>query len=225
MANETPDGDGTGTGDTDAAAAAAAKQAADTAAAERAKVGAEAVEAYKASLPKAPETYTLNLPEKTSLQASAVQSVSAYAKAHGLSQDAAAALMGLLHGEATASTTAYEKAREPGGTTYAARKAEWEQAAQQDPEIGGVQWPATVEYAKRGLHTFASPGLKTLLESNAMASHPEVIRLFAQLGKLGAEGKIRSTGHGTQPTLKSPGEVLFARTRQQEAEGTAVVGA
>lgn len=74
----------------------------------------------------------------------------------------------------------------------------WAEACRTDPEFGGAQFDANLAVAKRGYNMFASDGLKSLLEQTGYGNHPEVLRVFHQIGKLLGEDNIVGGGRSRQ---------------------------
>uniref|UniRef100_UPI003AF7C46C hypothetical protein n=1 Tax=Thiolapillus sp. TaxID=2017437 RepID=UPI003AF7C46C len=59
--------------------------------------------------------------------------------------------------------------------------------ARKDPEIGGSRFETTIKHAKVAYDKYASPALQEVLQGTGLSSHPEVIRMFANLGKAVSE--------------------------------------
>lgn len=61
--------------------------------------------------------------------------------------------------------------------------ADWVDQAKKDPEIGGDHWDTTCNDVKRALKAYASPPLIEYFELSGLGNHPELIRVFAKIGK------------------------------------------
>ena len=60
---------------------------------------------------------------------------------------------------------------------------EWAQAAQNDPEFGGVNFNQNVGIAKKAYDAYATPELKKMMAASGLGNHPEFIRMFWRIGK------------------------------------------
>lgn len=153
---------------------AAAKATADAAAAATAKAAAEAETTAKAAaeaqakLP--PEQYELQLPKDSLLEAAHVEQIAAFAKAQGLSQTQAQAILN-RESQAAASLEASQ------ATLLKDQAQTWLDTAAKDPEIGGEAFPRHAELTKRFTDTFGSEALRQALDATGLGNHPEFIRL------------------------------------------------
>lgn len=66
----------------------------------------------------------------------------------------------------------------------------WAEEARADPEIGGANFDANLAVAQRALGRLGTPGLKDLLAKSGLGNHKDVIRLFANIGKLISEDRL-----------------------------------
>lgn len=141
---------------------------------------------------KGPVEYELKLPENSVLDESALEKIAAYARANGLSNEAAQAQVELLNGEVASSQAAYLESIKPGGAEWTQRVTEWEETARKDPEIGGTpeKFDASVNGAKKALRDFADPALTAFLHDSGLGSHPMVIRLLSKIAKATSEGSV-----------------------------------
>jgi len=90
-------------------------------------------------------------------------------------------------------------------------KADWAKAAQADPELGGRNWKETEALAARALDTFGAPKgspVRQLLDDSGLGNHPEIIRLFREIGKRLTEDGNPPSAPG-KPVVKSREEVLY----------------
>lgn len=155
---------------------AAAKEAAD-------KVAAEAA--------KTPVEYELKVPEGVKLEGEALDSLKAFAKERGLSQEDAQALtdMGVKQAQA------FQAQLVEHGKQVAEQ---WTTATKTDKEFGGDKLGENLAIAKQALDTFGSKELKTLLNDSGLGNHPEIIRAFYRAGKAISEDGRLVTGAATQ---------------------------
>lgn len=127
-----------------------------------------------------PEKYEIKLPEGSPLDQSAIDRISADAKAKGLSNDEAQSELNRESASAASYlSTLSQKSKEIQG--------QWVQTAQKDPEIGGANFQVSVEHAQRALNQYGSESLKQELNKTGFGNHPELIRVFARIGKAMAD--------------------------------------
>lgn len=140
--------------------------------------------------PVVPEKYDLKLSENSVLDDAFIKRTEAYAKAQGLSQEDAQALL---------------KAQEEDVAAFMAdQKADWRTKAINDPEIGGDKLQENIALANRVLEKFGSPALKKDLNRSGYGNHPEMVRLFVKIGQAAGEDKFvvpGSQGGSAQKTL------------------------
>lgn len=74
---------------------------------------------------------------------------------------------------------------------------EWINATRTDKEIGGDKLQETLATAKKALDAFGTPELTELLNGSGFGNHPEVIRLFAKIGKAVSEDGFVRGGTAT----------------------------
>jgi hypothetical protein len=147
--------------------------------------------------PVVPETYTLALPDQTLLDPKVTERVAAFAKANGLSQDAAQAVLAAHHAETQATIDLLKVAEAPGGELYKARTAELAAAALAHPEIGAGDPRKLTEATLRAqlvLNKFA-PELLPVLEKSGEGSRPEVLLLLNRVAAaIGERPLVQSDG-------------------------------
>lgn len=74
----------------------------------------------------------------------------------------------------------------------------WEDRTLADPEIGGANLKANMAVASRAYKTFASEALRKEFAQAKLDRHPEVIRLFLNIGRtLGEDTAVRTTAAKT----------------------------
>ena len=140
--------------------------------------------------PVVPEKYELKLPENTRLSPEFVDKVSLYAKEKQLTNEMA---QEILNREAAAVDGYYNQHVQLFEKTVET----WKQDAMKDPEIGGDGFTKNVELAHRALEKFSTPAFKDALETTGYGNHPELIRIFARIGKLMAEDRMVVPGAQT----------------------------
>lgn len=158
----------------------------------------------------APEEYAdFTLPEGVTPNAEILTEFKGVAKELGLSQEAAQKLVDFQTAKELAAV-------EKGATAYTERIEGWKAAVQADKELGGDKMPENLSVAMKAVETFAPPGLKALLASPSkdnpeglgIGNHPEVIRMFFNIGKAISEDRIAGAASAAAPA-KSLAERIF----------------
>jgi hypothetical protein len=75
-----------------------------------------------------------------------------------------------------------------------ARNSEWVAALKADKDIGGAAFASNIEFAKKGVVRFGSPGLLQVLNESGLGNHPELVRAFVKIGKTISEDDTRGAG-------------------------------
>lgn len=132
-------------------------------------------EAKQAESP--PESYVLDLGEfAANLPPEEAEFLTSLAKESGATAEAASALlqrMGLYH-----------------QTVQEYQSKEWAEASRNDPEFGGVHLEQNLGIAKQAMEQFCPPALQEMLGRSGMGNHPDVIRMFLNIGKAMSEDKV-----------------------------------
>lgn len=149
--------------------------------------------------------YDLKLKDGSLLDTKAPERIAEFAKKHGLSQEAAEAVLDGQH----EAVRGYKQTQE---SQFNDMKARWVDEVTNDKEIGGEAFAQNVEVAKRALDRFATPDFKKALESTGFGNHPELVRIFYRIGKaMKADNVILS---GTQAgSRKSLEEVFYGEPK------------
>lgn len=77
---------------------------------------------------------------------------------------------------------------------WSTKTAQWGEQVKADKELGGENFNSTVTSARAALDRFASPEFKKMLNETGYGNHPELVRLFANIGKAMKEDRMVSTG-------------------------------
>lgn len=78
------------------------------------------------------------------------------------------------------------------------QQATWAEALKTDKEIGGAQFEANGQLARKAMLRFATPELRTFLNDSGMGNHPELVRLMYRVGKAIGEDSIAGS-NGAPP--------------------------
>jgi len=119
----------------------------------------------------------LKLPEGLQLPKDSVEKIASYAREQGFSKDKAQELLNLkadmVNDMIAAQQESYSKTRE-----------EWVSQVKNDQEIGGNNFKQSIDHAQRALKQFASDEFIKTLNETGYGDHPEVVRVFARIGKM-----------------------------------------
>lgn len=149
---------------------------------------------------KAPEKYELKLPEGSHLKADHLEKIVSYAKERGLSNEDAQKL--LERENSVVAGFVEDQKQQLKQTTDA-----WMKEVESDKEIGGTNYKQNVAYANEVVKKFASPQFIKTLNETGLGNHPELVRVFARIGKLMANDKL--VVPGTQSIAKKSIEEVF----------------
>lgn len=198
----------------DAGASAAAAVAAAAAPAEGAAAAAAAAGTQPAA-GAAPEKYDLKVPDGSTVDAEFVNRTADTARALGLSNEAGQKLLDAQIAEISKATSVaidtakadQLKAMQPGGAIWTEQEAKWRGTALTDTEIGGSpeKLQASVDLASKVVNRFATEDAKTFFQNSGLGSHPELVRVFARIGRTMSEA-----------TLALPGTRATAATTEDE---------
>jgi hypothetical protein len=131
-----------------------------------------------------PETYALIPPEGFSIDEALQAEVDPVFRELGLSNEAANKLMPLAGKFA-------ERIAAAQGDAHQAMATDWARAAKADPELGGARWAETQSLVARALDTFGArqgSEFRMLLDDSRLGNHPEMIRMFRNVGARLGEG-------------------------------------
>ena len=194
---------GTKTAEEQAAAAKATQEVEAKAAQEKAQQDLEVrveTEVKKRTTP--PDKYEFTVPDGSLLEPAAVERIAAYAKAQGLSQTQAQALVERESAAAAA-------IKEGQVALVEDKKGEWMETAKTDKEIGGDMFPKNAELAKRVVARYFTDAFKEALENTGLGNHPELMRGLVRIGKSMTEDQLVLPGAAGAKTPKDPAEILY----------------
>lgn len=150
---------------------------------------------------QAPESYELALPEGSKLGDQALESITAYAKAHGLSQEAASQALDLANTQVD--------------SFVEARQAEWQKQVHEtwpeelrsDPDFGGEHFEANADKARQVLEKFGPPGFKDQLNESGFGNNPSLLKWALNVAKAMGEDELVTERKGGGE--RSQAEKLF----------------
>lgn len=156
------------------------------------------------------QVFDLKLPEKSMLDAAHVDKVVSYAKERGLSKEQAQAL---LERENSVVSEFANNQKE----TLKSKSLEWVEEAKRDKELGGETFPQNMEMAKRVVDRFGTDAFKQALNETGLGNHPELLRVFARIGKaMGSDQMILPKNHTTGMKQKPIEEIFYGSNKSQE---------
>jgi hypothetical protein len=127
--------------------------------------------------------YELKLPEKSRFDDAYLKKFTEEVKSKGLKPEDAQKQLDERHGFVNEFMAEKEAA-------YERQKEGWLETIKTDKKYGGQQLEETAGFAKRGMEAFGSEGLRKILEETGWKYHPEVVKLFADLGRQASDDKL-----------------------------------
>lgn len=178
------------------AAVAASEAAANAADSETPSADAAAGAAAAADGTKQEVTYTLTLPENSTLDPAVLERTALIAKARGLTNEQAQAMVDLANGEVATHLEAAMKAHAPGGAAWEKTVNDWKAQTLADESLGKTvqEREATIDRGKAVLRKFAEGNpekaakFTAFLETSGLGSHPDAVGFIAWLGTAMGEG-------------------------------------
>ncbi|KAA0020728.1 peptidase [Salinicola corii] len=140
--------------------------------------------------PNAPEAYDFKLPEgfEGELNQDAIGEFEPIARELDLNQEQAQKLVDIYTRQSQA---AHQKQIEQ----YRETQEQWVKDLKSDAEFGGAKFDANIKHAQRAIQEFGNDGIKSLLDQSGLGNNPDVVKMFAVIGKRMAED---SPGQGTE---------------------------
>jgi hypothetical protein len=160
----------------------------------------------------APVAYDLKLPEKSVLDATAVDKTVAFAKEQGLSN---AQAQKLLERDSMLAQSGMEMTQQKQQSDFTEYVNKLAADANADKEIGGPNLNKNVDLARAVIARFDTDGkVKAFLNASGQGNNVEVIRMLAKIGSAMAEPtKVVQPGNSASATDKrEPQAVLYPST-------------
>jgi len=150
----------------------------------------------------APETYAdFKLPEGMEADTGLIEAISPIFKELNLSQEKAQKLLDAYNG--VVAERSKTQADEFKSTVEG-----WTKAIKDDKDYGGTKFAETAKLANKAVAAFDKGDLVGLLKRTGLCNHPEIIKAFAEAGKLISEDAgILPNGDGGQP--KSKADIIY----------------
>lgn len=158
----------------------------------------------------APETYeAFTLPDGVALDETALAKATPILRELGHNQEQAQKLVTLY-------AEMQQQAAEQQLAGFNQVKKDWQSAIKADGEFGGDKLPQTLGAAKAVLTKFGDKTLLSDLKEWGWANHPGLIKLLARVNAHLSEDTLVQSDAATQPTPKSPAEILWPSMFQKE---------
>lgn len=152
------------------------------------QIGEEAINAYKASLPKPPDKYELKLPDGTMLPGDVTERTAAIARTLGLTtNEGVQSIIDLLHNEAKTLTGKIIADHSPGGAAFEEQKRVWEEAALKAADIGNGDsaiLQAKMSRVNNFLTKYFTEDARKALNEFGLGSHPGIFRSLAKIAEV-----------------------------------------
>lgn len=156
-----------------------------------------------------PEKYDLKLPEGSTLSPAQVDKIAAFAKERGLSNEQAQGVLEREHAVLADYVT---------GQRAEVTKIQdsWLPAVKADKEIGGEAFEQNVTLAARVLDRYGTAELKKALSDSRYGNHPELVRVFARIGKAMSEDQLVQAGASASKEKLSLAERLYPNHKKEK---------
>lgn len=135
--------------------------------------------------PAVPDVYEFKASEGMTLDQGAITLVTPVLKELGVSQEGAQKL---------ADTFVQIQAQQ-----LATQSARWLEQARADKQIGGTAFDANAKIAQQAFANYATPELKSFLDSTGLGNHPELLKAFVAIGKASQQDTHVTADASTSP--------------------------
>lgn len=136
--------------------------------------------------------YTLTAPEGYPISEGALKGLNEVCKTANMNEEQAKAVMAYMQGNYTSFVAQQQEAMQ-------AQAKAWIGEFQADKEFGGDKFNASVADAKRALAIFDESGtVSKMLNETGYGNNPEVLRIFARVGRALGEDKLIGKGGGAE---------------------------
>lgn len=134
--------------------------------------------------------YTLTAPEGYPISEGALKGLNDVCKTANLNEEQANAVMAYMKGNYTTAMAAQQEAIQAQAKT-------WIGEFQADKDFGGDKFDASVADAQRALATFDKSGtVSKMLAETGYGNNPDVLRIFARVGRALGEDQLAGNGGG-----------------------------
>jgi hypothetical protein len=165
----------------------------------------EAKAQEESAKPKEEVKYDLKLPEGSLLTQAEVDKIVSFSKEQGLSQESAQKLVEREH----SILANYQEQQEQ---QFEQMRETWFKQVESDKELGGENLKTTSELAKRALNKFAPDSLKKFFAESPYGNHPEILRMFSNIGKAMQDDKLVLAGTQSPPAF-NPIDIMYDNSK------------
>ncbi len=164
--------------------------------------------------PEAGYNYTdMNLPEGYELNKEITEKFNAVAEKYNMSQKGASEIMTLA---VEHTKHVQSKIEDSIRQAHEQKISEYKTALETDKEIGGNKLQETLDDANDAYDKFADKKkVQDLFLELGINNHPEVVRMFAKIGKLTKNDKINNGGN-PPPSTKTHAQILYGDTTSKK---------
>lgn len=148
------------------------------------------------------EDFKLSVTENSGLSEVDAEEVKSFAKENGLTKEAAQKLL-----DARASIISNVKIKEQENLKQQAKV--WLEQTKSDKEVGGELFDSSISLAKNALDQFASPAFRKTLNDTGLGNHPEVVKIFARIGKKMSNDTLVAAPRGEAAKVKNDYEYFY----------------
>lgn len=160
----------------------------------------------------APESYEdFTVPDGVQLRDEDVQKFSGVARELGLTQEGAQRLVDL-------EAERIQEIQKEHLEAWQSQVNTWAEETRADQEVGGDHYEAATQTANRVLSTYGTDELKEVLNSTGLGNHPELVRVFARIGKVLSEDQLVTGGAEGVPS-GSLAERLYPNQGKEAGSG------
>lgn len=150
----------------------------------------------------APEKYDLKLSEKSLLDKSSVDEISTFARERGLSNKLAQEILEMKE-------SAVKEHIELQAEAVAQRTSSWRKAVEDDKEIGGEKLKETANLANQVAKRFGTETFMKALNDTGLGNHPELVRVFARIGRAMDNDKLELGGNSFSQSGRSEEQTFY----------------
>lgn len=165
---------------------------------------AKPTEATPKESPK-PAELKLEIPEGSKLTQADVDRIASFAKDHGLSQDAAAAML-------KRESDSMAERQEAALSELQAQSDAWKQEIINDTEFGGEHANETAQLAHDFAKKFGDEEFVSELERTGLGNHPGLVKLFARAGRAMSSDTFKGGANPAGSKKATPESKLYANT-------------
>lgn len=174
-----------------------------------------------------PEKYELKISDDTVVTSEQLKKIETYAKARGFSQEEAQELLDQTDSLVKESVSDLQAQQMAAFEEMSMQK--WPEAVKADEEIAGKDGEnlnESVEMAKRVVSKFGTKELLNMLDPKSAknpeglgyGNHPEVVRVFARIGRAMSEDQLIHGNAGTKPKKKTIAQKIYGPKKEAGAK-------